>query len=87
MDVEGIILSAIGQTKKDKYFRISLIHGILTKTKLIHTKNRLVVAKSGVCRFGEMGEGGQKLQTSIISPGDVMYNNIVTTVNSSLLCI
>ena len=28
MNLEGIMLSEISQTEKDKYYRISLIHGI-----------------------------------------------------------
>ena len=28
LDLEGIMLSEISQTEKDKYYRISLIHGI-----------------------------------------------------------
>ena len=33
MDLETIILSEVNQTEKDKYCMISLIHGILKKTK------------------------------------------------------
>ena len=32
MDLEGIMLSDISQTKKDKYYMISLIYGIKIKT-------------------------------------------------------
>ena len=47
MDLEGIMLSEVSQTEKDKYPMISLICGIYknkTKNKLIDTENRLVVA-------------------------------------------
>ena len=57
MDFEGITLSEISQTEKDKYCVTSLMCRILktkqkqnpqkTKTKLIDTKNRLVVARGG----------------------------------------
>ena len=41
MDLEGIMLSEISQTEKDKYHMISHICGIKTpKTKLIAAKNR-----------------------------------------------
>ena len=33
-------------------------------TKLIEKENRLVVARGGGVRVGEMGEGSQKVQTS-----------------------
>ena len=41
MDFEGIVLSEISQTEKDKYCIISLVCGIFKHTpKLIDTKNR-----------------------------------------------
>ena len=45
--------------------------------ELIDTENRLVVARGVGWGVGEMGEGGQKVQTSSykISHGDVMYSN------------
>ena len=54
MDLEGIMLSEISQTEKDKYHMISLC-GIKNKTKqnketnrLLNTENQLVVAKGEV---------------------------------------
>ena len=46
MDLEGIMLSKISQTEKDKYNMISLICGILKnkKVKLIETEYRMMVA-------------------------------------------
>ena len=35
------------------------------KTELIETENRLVVARGGGWKVGEMGEGGQKVQTQL----------------------
>ena len=34
------------------------------KNELINTENILVVARERECGVGEMGEGGQKVQTS-----------------------
>ena len=39
MDLEGIMLSKISQTDKDKYNMISLICGILKKKNKTHTPN------------------------------------------------
>ena len=63
MDLEGIILSEISQTEKDKYCMISLICGILkikqtneyNKTET-DTENKLVVT-SGERKGGKMGGG------------------------------
>ena len=45
MDLEGIMLSEISHTEKDKYHVISLICGILRrKNELMDIENRLVVA-------------------------------------------
>lgn len=66
MGRRGITLSEISQKKKDKHFTTSLICGTLKRkiTKLIDTENRLMVAQRWGCRAGEMGEGGQKVQSS-----------------------
>ena len=53
MDLEGIMLSEIWQTEKDKYHMILLTCGIVNKTKqntpkkteLMDTEDRLVVAR------------------------------------------
>ena len=46
MNLEGIMLSEISQTEKDKYYMISLIRGIFfEKVQLIATESRMVVAK------------------------------------------
>ena len=43
MNCEGIILTEVSQTEKDKYCMILLIHGILKKKNLIESKSRLLV--------------------------------------------
>ena len=48
IDLEGIVLSEISQTEKDKYCTISLIHGIKKTNKLIESVNKLVVARGRV---------------------------------------
>ena len=51
MDLEGIMLSEISQTQKDKYCMISFVCGIyvlkciIEYTYSIDTKNKLVVAR------------------------------------------
>ena len=48
-----------------------------------------MVARGGGCGVGEIGEGGQEVQTSsykINNSWDVMYN-MVTTVNNTVLHI
>ena len=49
VDLEGIMLSEISQTEKDKCHMISLICGILKqtnkKTELIYIEDRLVAAR------------------------------------------
>ena len=39
MDLEGIMLNEINQTKKDKYYMISLIYGIQKTTQMNETKS------------------------------------------------
>ena len=60
MDFEGITLSEISQTEKDKYCIISLICGIFKKKKPkltdLFTENRLVIVRGRVQGFGEKGE-------------------------------
>ena len=48
MDFEGIMLSKISQTEKDKYHMILLTCGVKNKPKLIESKNRLVVGRDEV---------------------------------------
>lgn len=51
MDLEGVTVGEISQTEKDKNHMISLIYGIKKtkpKTKLIDTKNKLVVVRGWV---------------------------------------
>ena len=96
MDVEGIILSEISQTEKGKHLTVSLTYGILKThtdtTKLIDTEDRLLVARvaGAAGRDGEeMGEDGQKVQTSrykINKSWNVM-NSMVTIVNNTVLHI
>ena len=56
------------KTEKDKYHMILLICGILkkqtTKSKLIDTENKLVVARVGKKGLDRKGESGQKVQIS-----------------------
>ena len=63
MDLEGIMLSEINQTEKDKYCMISLICAI-KKKKLTKEEIRLLDTRHEVCGEGELEEGGQKVQTS-----------------------
>ena len=65
MDLKGTVLGAISQTSKDKYYMVSLICGIKKKNKLIGTENRLVVARNGGLRVGEMAEEGQRVKAKI----------------------
>ena len=44
MGLEGIMLSEISKTEKDKYRVISLVRGLL---KLVATENRQMVARGG----------------------------------------
>ena len=50
VDFEGIMLSKISQTEKDKYHMILLTCGVKNKPKLIESKNRLVVGRDEVGR-------------------------------------
>ena len=54
MRLEGIMLSHISQTEKDRYCMVSLICGILKKkVKLVNMENRKVVAGAGGWENGE----------------------------------
>ena len=68
VDFEGIMLSKISQTEKDKYHMILLTCGVKNKPKLIESKNRLVVGRDEVGRGNgrEMGEGGQRYKLPVI---------------------
>ena len=75
MDLEGIMLSKICHTEKDKYCVISLVCGIyktkwmnITKQKQSYryrgTENKEVVARGeGVGKRNEIGEGDEEVQT------------------------
>ena len=66
MDFEGIMLSEISQTEKDKYYMISLMCGIKkqkqrTSSQIQRTDWRLPeVGQDG--GMGEMGEGDQRFK-------------------------
>ena len=47
MDNEGIMLSEISQTGKDKYSTLSLVCGTKKNPQLLGTENRLVIARVG----------------------------------------
>ena len=65
MKLEGIMLSEISQTEKDKNHMISLMSGILTTTnELLDAENRLVVTRDGGRQVNKMGEESQKVQIS-----------------------
>ena len=90
MDLMGIVLSEISQTKKDKCQMISLIYGIFKKKyRLIGTENRLVVARGRGWKVGEMGEETQKVQTSSYRIKKSYGHNIQqgTRVNNAVLHI
>lgn len=58
MDLKGILLGEISQAETDKYQMVSLTCGILKKQirkLLIGTENRLVVARGGMGKMGELG--------------------------------
>ena len=62
MDLEGILLSEISQTEKDKYCISLICESFKEKqNKLIDTENRLVVAKDGGWGMGKMGKGSQQV--------------------------
>ena len=62
--LEGIMLSKISQTERNKYCTISLTCGIVKKqTELIEAENRLVVARGD---GGRMNEGGQMYELPAI---------------------
>ena len=90
MDPEGIMLSEISQTEKDKY-HISLTCGIFKKQNKTKKQAYRYKEQVGKCqkwgeRVGKMGKGGQKVQTSSYKRNkswDVMYS-MVTIVNTVL---
>ena len=57
MDLEGILLSEISQTEKDKYRMTSLMCGIQNSI-LRETENIPVVVRGRNLEEGEMGECG-----------------------------
>ena len=52
MGLEGIMLSGINQTQKDKYCMIFLICGLLNKNKLTDKRNRYWLPEVGDGRGG-----------------------------------
>ena len=58
MELEGIMLSEMSHTEKDKYCMISFLYGIKKKTtktrkfKLVDAENRLVASMCGAERNG-----------------------------------
>ena len=62
MDLEGIALSALSQTDKDKYHMTSLYIWNQKKRQPSPqiTENRLVIVKAGGGEWGKMGERGSK---------------------------
>ena len=60
MDFEGIMLSEISQTEKDKYHMILFICGILKKKKQNKQTNKLIDTEDGLMpdRGGDGGEMG-----------------------------
>ena len=63
VDLEGILISEISQTQKDKYCMNDLSYKWNLKKKAIDTENKLVVVTGGVgWRVGEMTERGQKIK-------------------------
>ena len=63
MDLEGIMLSEVTQKKIDKNYMISLTGGTKTN-KLIEKQIRFVVTRGWGWEVRELGECGQKVQTS-----------------------
>ena len=59
MDLEGIMVTEISQTKKDKYCIISLGWSLNKHTSKLMDTNRLVIPRQGL-GVGKMGEGSQK---------------------------
>ena len=68
MDLEGITLSELSQTEKDKYHMISFIWGILKTKPPPKQAHRCREQIGGFQRGGvgvnKMGKRGQKIQTS-----------------------
>ena len=58
-DLEGVVLSKISETGKDKYFFVIFlacgIYKCIHTPKLIDTENRLVVARGGIGVDGRNG--------------------------------
>ena len=73
MDPEGIMLSEISQTEKDKYHMISLLSGSLKR------KHR-----TDWCwqrqRARKMGEGVKRYKFPVVSHGDIIHS-MVSLVN------
>ena len=72
MDLEGIVLSEISQTEKDRYCMISLTCGILkkTKTKKLNSSELQRIdwwwPEAGCNGVGKMDEGGQRYKLPVI---------------------
>ena len=88
MDLEGIMISEISQTEKDKYHMISLTCGILKK-KQIYREEIGGCLRQGL-GMDKMGKQSQKVQISsytINTSWDVMYNAQITINNNTVLHI
>lgn len=72
-DLEIVILNEVSQTKKDKYYMIPLIHGILkndTKKPIYKTEIRVIDVKKKNSNTGqEEGDGGQQERRVPLSTG------------------
>ena len=87
MDLNGIMVSKINQTEKDKYCMISARGGIKkaqqTNKQAKTQKKRSDLQKQRV--GGGLKEGGQKVQTSVrqVSTRNVMYS-MTTRANTAV---
>ena len=94
MDLEGIMLSEMSQTEKEKYHMISLICGISktikineqtkpNKNKHIDIENRVVVTREEGMWQGRRGEGSAKWVkeiNSMVINGNYMFGGEYTVV-------
>ena len=67
MDLEGVMLSEISQTVKNKCYMLSYIGGIFkTPTEFINTGKRLVIAKGRGWGWAKWVKGGKRYKLPII---------------------
>ena len=76
MGLEGIMLSEICQTEKDKHYMISLICGIVKKKKMNSQKQRVERWLPGAGGCGKWGEVGQRVQTSTYKMNKFWRSNV-----------